>query len=204
MLDDDGISRAEIIRWIEAGRVVIGSKTIEKAATKVRSGDVITADPLPPEALDLTPDPTVPFGVLYQDEDIIVVDKPAGVVVHPGKGNWSHTLVHGLLALGTLAPANDAESEDEEEDMGAIARPGIVHRIDRYTSGVLVVARTSLAKIKLMAMFKEHRLERVYDALAVGSLPPKLDLKRCTGDTQSTEKSTRPRAVRRRLPATSR
>jgi 23S rRNA pseudouridine1911/1915/1917 synthase len=176
MLEEDEISRAEIIRWIDAGRVAIGSKTIEKAATKVRSGDVIIADPLPPEALDLTPDPTVPFSVLYQDEDIIVVDKPAGVVVHPGKGNWTHTLVHGLLSLGTLAPANEGESDDDEEDMGVTARPGIVHRIDRHTSGVLVVARTLVAKNRLMVMFKEHRLERVYDALAVGIVPETLDI----------------------------
>ena len=83
----------------------------------MRSGDVIVADPLPPEALDLTPDPTVPFSVLYQDEDIVVVDKPAGVVVHPGKGNWNHTLVHGLLALGTLAPAVAPKGDDEDEDL---------------------------------------------------------------------------------------
>jgi 23S rRNA pseudouridine1911/1915/1917 synthase len=153
-------SRAEVARWIDAGRVRLGGRTVTKAAERVREGQNLEADPLPPPPSDARPDATVPFTVLHQDESLIVVDKPAGVVVHPAKGHWDGTLVNGLLALGPLPLDGDEPA----------ARPGIVHRIDKDTSGVLVVARTPAAREALKQAFSRHDIERVYDAIAVGSV----------------------------------
>lgn len=157
------VSRAEVARWIEAGRVRIGGRVATRLSEKVRTGTTIVAHPLPPPASDAKPDPTVEFDVVYEDEALVVVDKPAGVVVHPAKGHWEGTLVHGLLARGPLAEA-------EDEEIGP-PRPGIVHRIDKDTSGLLVVARTAAAREALKAAFAAHTIERVYDAIAVGRLP---------------------------------
>lgn len=151
-------SRGEVARWIAAGRVLIDGRVVTKSAERVRSGQHLQAEPLPPPPSDARPDPTVQFRVLYQDEALIVVDKPAGLVVHPAKGHWEGTLVHGLLALGPLA---------EHDDVGP-PRPGIVHRIDKDTSGVLVVARTADAREALKRAFAAHDIERVYDAIVVG------------------------------------
>jgi 23S rRNA pseudouridine1911/1915/1917 synthase len=157
------VSRAEVARWIEAGRVSVEGRVATRASERVRPGQRIEAVPLPPPPSDATPDPSVRFTVLYEDDAIVVVDKPAGLVVHPAKGHWEGTLVHGLLARGPLA-----EAEDEAEGP---PRPGIVHRIDKDTSGVLVVARTAVVREALKKLFAAHELERVYDAIAVGTLP---------------------------------
>jgi 23S rRNA pseudouridine1911/1915/1917 synthase len=157
------VSRAEVARWIDAGRVMVDGRTITRASERVRAGQRIEATPLPPPPSDARPDPSVQFTVLYEDDAIVVVDKPAGLVVHPAKGHWEGTLVHGLLARGPLA-----EGDDQAEGP---PRPGIVHRIDKDTSGVLVVARTAIAREALKRMFSAHELERVYDAIAVGVLP---------------------------------
>lgn len=182
------VSRAELARWIDAGRVALeGEAKAPRPATKVREGAVVRAEPLPPATTDLTPDPSVPFAVLFEDEALVVVDKPAGVVVHPSKGHHEGTLVHGLLARTPLAPPDpyrappleDASASDDEgaEEAAAEARlrPGIVHRIDRGTSGVLVIAKTALARERLKARFATHDIERIYDAIAVGPLPARAD-----------------------------
>ncbi len=183
------VSRAELVRWIEAGRVQLeGEPRALRPATKVRAGAIVTAQPLPQATTDLTPDPTVPFTVLFEDESIVVVDKPAGVVVHPSKGHHEGTLVHGLLARSPLAPPDPYRAQervgDGDEDAEAPGdaaaearlRPGIVHRIDRGTSGVLVIAKTVRAREALKEQFARHTIERVYDAIAVGALPDRLDL----------------------------
>lgn len=161
-------SRAEVARWIDAGRVVVDGRVARRAAEKVRAGAHIVARPLPPPPSEAKPDASVPFTVLYEDDDLVVVDKPAGVVVHPAKGHWEGTLVHGLLARGPLA---DEEDEPSPERNAGPPRPGIVHRIDKDTSGVLVVARTAAAREALKQAFARHDIERVYDAIAVGALP---------------------------------
>jgi len=193
-----GVSRAELARWIEAGSVRIDGKVESRPAAKVRAGKTVVVEPMPPPPSDAAPDPSVVFSVLYEDEAIVVVDKPAGLVVHPSKGHPSGTLVNGLLARGPLAPAEvgyersewrgaspAAVSEPEGRRRGLsqgfggaapnmnapLPRPGIVHRIDKGTSGVLVVARTSAARERLKAAFAAHDIERVYDAIAVGTLP---------------------------------
>jgi 23S rRNA pseudouridine1911/1915/1917 synthase len=179
------VSRAELVRWIEAGRVQIeGEPRALRPAMKVHAGAIVTARPLPPPTTDLTPDSTVPFTVLYEDDAIVVVDKPAGVVVHPSKGHREGTLVHGLLARTPLAPPDpyrEGEGEDESDTASEAAaearlRPGIVHRIDLGTSGVLVIAKTARAREALKEQFARHSIERVYDALAVGALPDRVDI----------------------------
>jgi 23S rRNA pseudouridine1911/1915/1917 synthase len=165
------VSRAELARWIEAGNVRVDERPETRPSAKVRAGKALVVHPMPPPPSDAAPDPSVVFGVLYEDDAIVVVDKPGGLVVHPSKGHATGTLVNGLLARGALAPP---------EEGAALPRPGIVHRIDKGTSGVLVVARTAPARERLKACFAAHDIERVYDAIAVGTLP---DLPELTFDT---------------------
>ena len=108
-----------------------------------------------PPASDAGPDPNVVFGVLYDDEQLIVVDKPAGLVVHPARGHATGTLVNGLLAR----PGFERAAADPRDPAGSL-RPGVVHRIDKDTSGVLVVAKTELAREKLKAQLSAHQVER--------------------------------------------
>ncbi len=176
-----GVSRAEVTRWIEAGRVEVDGVPKKKPSERVRGGARLRALPLPPPASDALPDASVVVDVVYRDDDIIVVDKPAGMVVHPAKGHATGTLVNGLLALFSregIAPAETHDDGDGNQDGDgeveselAMQRPGIVHRIDRGTSGLLVVARTVAAREALKKTFAAHDLERVYDAIALGALP---------------------------------
>jgi 23S rRNA pseudouridine1911/1915/1917 synthase len=154
-------SRAELQRWIEAGRVTIDG-VVGKASAKLRAGAEVSVRPAPPATTTALPDASVVFDVLYKDDDLIVVDKPAGLVVHPARGHESGTLVNGLLGRGLLV-----ESPEEE---GEFARPGIVHRIDKGTSGILVVARTPRAREGLKTQFSSHTIEREYEAIAVGAV----------------------------------
>jgi 23S rRNA pseudouridine1911/1915/1917 synthase len=153
-------SRAEVQRWIAAGRVTREGSAL-RGADKVRAGERLEVSPLPPARTDVVPEEGVAFEVLYVDEAVVVVDKPAGLVVHPARGHATGTLVHGLLGRGLFA-AEDVEGES--------LRPGIVHRLDRGTSGVLVVARTGQAREALKEQFAKHTIERVYEALVVGKV----------------------------------
>jgi 23S rRNA pseudouridine1911/1915/1917 synthase len=161
--EGEGVSRAELQRWIEHGRVRIGGRGT-KASEKVREGDVVEVVPEEPARTAAEPDASVPFTVLYVDDSVVVVDKPAGVVVHPARGHEAGTLVNGLLALGLF---DAAALEDAPEGH---FRPGIVHRLDKGTSGVLVVARTGRAREHLKAQFQAHTIGREYLALCVGTV----------------------------------
>jgi 23S rRNA pseudouridine1911/1915/1917 synthase len=154
---ETGASRSEVQRWISAGRVVMDGKAVE-ASDIVRVGARVEAEPLPTRTTELEPDASVPLDVLYVDEVLVVVMKPAGVVVHPAPGSEHATLVHGLLARGFFA----SSAGDEH------IRPGIVHRLDKGTSGVMVVARTAEAREALKAQFVAHTIDREYVALCVG------------------------------------
>ena len=125
---------------------------------RLTAGAVVEVDPAAiPRAALPTADPTVEFGVVHDDDDVIVVDKPAGLVVHPGAGNPSGTLVNGLLArFPELAGVGDP------------MRPGIVHRLDAGSSGLLVVARTDAAAAALIGQFADHTAGRRYDAVVWG------------------------------------
>ena len=159
-----GLTRAEVTALIDSGAVVVDGRTVSVRGRRVRSGQTMAVRvpaPAPPPAV-VEADPAVAFSVVYEDADLIVVDKPAGLVVHPGAGNRTGTLVHGLLArYPDLAAMGDAGLED---------RPGIVHRLDKGTSGLLVVARTVPARRALTAQLVDHSLRRVYTTLVAGTV----------------------------------
>jgi 23S rRNA pseudouridine1911/1915/1917 synthase len=161
-----GISRSTLQRWIAEGRVQVDGRPC-RAKDRVGPGAVIEVEPGPPPPSDAAPDPSVQFGVLYDDEQLVVVDKPAGLVVHPARGHATGTLVNGLLAR----PGFERAAADPLDPAGAL-RPGVVHRIDKDTSGVLVVAKTELAREKLKAQLAAHQVERLYLALTVGVPAP--------------------------------
>lgn len=150
-----GTTRAQAARWIEQGRVAVDGRA-ERASHKLRAGARIEASPPEPAPLAAAPE-SIPLDVLYEDADVIVIDKPAGLVVHPAPGHARGTLVNALLHhCRDLA------------GLGGALRPGIVHRLDRGTSGVLVAAKNDAAHASLAAQFKDHSIERVYLALVRG------------------------------------
>jgi 23S rRNA pseudouridine1911/1915/1917 synthase len=152
-----GVSRAEVQRWIEAGRVTVDGAAGD-ASARVREGQRVEVRPMAAPATAAKPESDVRFDVLYADDDVVVVNKPPGLVVHPARGHEGGTLVNGLLARGYF----------RREELGDDERPGIVHRLDKGTSGVLVVARTADAREKLKAQFQAHSIERAYEAIVVG------------------------------------
>ncbi len=145
-------SRSRIASWIREGRVCVEGRQVCKPSAVVLEGQRIELDVPPPPPIDLIPE-DLQFQVLYVDDHLVVVDKPAGLVVHPGAGHSSGTLVNGLLARVSLSP------------IGLPLRPGIVHRIDRGTSGILTVARSEQAHLGLVKLFAAHDLDRRYRAL---------------------------------------
>ena len=155
MLD---VSRSVATAVIAAGGAVLDGETQTSGKVRLTEGQIVAVDPdavpvdEPPQ-----PDETVEFGVVHEDHTIVVVDKPAGLVVHPGAGNTTGTLVNGLLAR-----------YPEIADVGERIRPGIVHRLDAGSSGLLVVARTQRASDALIAQFVDHSATRTYVALVWG------------------------------------
>jgi 23S rRNA pseudouridine1911/1915/1917 synthase len=150
-----GVTRAQARRWIDEGRARVGGRSA-RPAERVSAGERIEAEPPEPVAAQLAPEP-IALAVLYEDEDLIVVDKPAGLVVHPAPGHPGGTLVNALLhRCGDLA------------GIGGVLRPGIVHRLDRGTSGVLVAAKGDAAHASLAAQFHDHSVERLYLAIVRG------------------------------------
>ncbi len=164
-LDEVG-SRAEAQRLIEAGRVLVDGRPVPKRHL-LAEGESVEVRPAPARPADIEPE-EMPLTVRYEDEHLLVVDKPAGVVVHPSAGHRGGTLVHGLVARD-IAGGGDP------------ARPGIVHRLDRDTSGLLVVARSERAHRRLQRALRDRRLSRVYLALVHGAAPPALTIDRPVG-----------------------
>jgi 23S rRNA pseudouridine1911/1915/1917 synthase len=154
------VSRSELQRWIAAGRVQVSGR-VGEADTRLKEGELVVVEPLPPATTAALPQADVAFEVMFADEHVVVVNKPPGLVVHPAKGHEDGTLVNGLLALGLFR-------EDVTLAEGPHVRPGIVHRLDRGTSGVLVVARTAQAREALKAQIQAHVTERAYEAIVVG------------------------------------
>ncbi len=152
-----GLPRSQIQRLIEAARVLVEGRLLKSSAV-VRSGQriSITVPPLLPSVL--TPEP-IPLDILYEDKDLLVLNKPAGLVVHPSPGHATGTLVHALLHHCPDLPG-----------IGAERRPGIVHRLDKETSGVMVVAKTDTAMASLAGQFKTRRVEKTYLALVQGEI----------------------------------
>jgi 23S rRNA pseudouridine1911/1915/1917 synthase len=161
----EGVTRSALQRWIAAGHVQV-SGAAASADTKVIEGQAIAVRPLAGEKTEVVPDADVPFEILHVDDDLVVVSKPAGLVVHPARGHYEKTLVHGLLGRG-LFRAEDIAAMAEGEGAEHV-RPGIVHRIDMETSGILVVARNAFTREALKALFQAHDIERAYEAFVVG------------------------------------
>jgi 23S rRNA pseudouridine1911/1915/1917 synthase len=160
-----GLPRAEVSALVDAGGVRLRGRVVEVRSRRVAEGDVVEIDvPERPVEVDLVGDASVDVPVVYADDDVVVVDKPAGLVVHPGAGHVAGTMVQGLLArfpeLALLPAAGAGESD----------RPGIVHRLDAGTSGLLVVARTAAAYHGLVAQLASREVERRYRALVVGTV----------------------------------
>lgn len=156
------VSRTVVRQWIDDGRVRIDG-VVAKASSRPRAGAQLDVDPAPAPPSAAEPDASISVSVLYQDDHLLVVDKPAGLVVHPARGHITGTLVNALLALDCFDP-----SVVDEADPDATKRPGIVHRLDKDTSGVLVVARTGRAREGLKDLFARHDIDREYQAVVVG------------------------------------
>ncbi|MBK7777534.1 MAG: RluA family pseudouridine synthase [Sandaracinaceae bacterium] len=154
--EEIGHSRAVLQRWIAEGRVTVDGKVIDRKAVATPLG-VVVIEPAPPPPMVALPE-DLPLHVLFEDEHLIVVNKAAGMVVHPAPGHSHGTLVNALLHHAALDPAL-REGQ---------ARPGIVHRLDKDTSGVLVAAKTPAAHEGLVKLFQAHTIERRYIAIAVG------------------------------------
>lgn len=155
-------SRSAVRQWFDHGRVLVDGR-VAKPAGRVPAGSTIVVDPEPPPVSDASPDPSIALHVIYEDADLIIIDKPARIVVHPSRGHESGTLVNALLAHASID--DDASDADDPDGM---LRPGIVHRLDKDTSGVMVVARTARAREGLKALFAKHDIEREYRAIVVG------------------------------------
>jgi 23S rRNA pseudouridine1911/1915/1917 synthase len=157
-------SRALVQRWILAGAVRVNGEA-RKPSDAVRSGDTVeVVRPEEPRSA-ATPEAGIAFDIVHVDDALVVVNKPAGLVVHPAPSCPSGTLVNGLLARGYF----DADLIDTRDAAGFL-RPGVVHRIDKGTSGLLVVARTPFAREALKEQLMAHTVLREYDALAEGDV----------------------------------
>ena len=154
-----GLTRSQLQRLIGDGLALVNGSG-SKASSKVRRGDRITLTVPPPKPTEIVPQ-WMPLTVVYQDEHIAVIDKPAGLAVHPGPGHSGHTLVNALLAI---CP--------DIQGVGGEIRPGIVHRLDKDTSGLMVVAKTHQAHLDVSGQIKVRQVDKGYIALAVGKVEP--------------------------------
>ncbi|NGZ02453.1 MAG: RluA family pseudouridine synthase [Nitrospira sp. WS238] len=153
------MSRSGIQRLIELGRIRLNDQVV-KPSQKIKPGDRITMDVPKPEPLSIKGE-AIPLEVLFEDDSLLVLNKPPGIVVHPAPGNWTGTLVNALLhhfqtSGGTIST------------IGGKERPGLVHRLDKETSGIMVVTKTDSAHRALAAQFKLHTIVRVYEAIVWG------------------------------------
>jgi 23S rRNA pseudouridine1911/1915/1917 synthase len=155
------LSRTRLKALVLAGRVAIGGRTIRDPGHRVNAADTVRIEVPAPEPAAPRPE-AIPLAVVHEDDDIIVIDKPAGLVVHPAAGNWTGTLVNALIA----------HCGDSLSGIGGVKRPGIVHRLDKDTSGLMVVAKNDRAHARLSKQFADKgrggALERGYLALAWG------------------------------------
>ena len=154
-------SRSRLQALLAAGRVQRLGRTIDDASYRVKPGDIFYIS-IPPVADAIPEAEDIPLSVVYEDRELIVIDKPAGLVVHPAAGNWRGTLVHALLA----------HCGDSLSGIGGVRRPGIVHRLDKQTSGLLVAAKTDRAHASLAAQFAAHTVMRSYLAFVWGAPHP--------------------------------
>lgn len=153
---DETISRTSAQRLIEENHILVNGKT-QKVSYKVQEGDKININKPEPREIELKAQ-EIPIEIIYEDKDIIVVNKPKGLVVHPANGNPDGTLVNAIMAI----------CKESLSGIGGEIRPGIVHRLDKDTSGLLIVAKNDTAHINLSEQIKNHQVEKTYIALCRG------------------------------------
>ncbi len=153
----DGLTRSVAVRWLEEGRVTLNGRPLKKNA-RLQPGDQLLIAPPQPQPADLIPQ-DIPLEIAYEDGDVIVVNKPVGMVVHPAPGHPDGTLVNALLY----------HCKNSLSGINGELRPGIVHRIDRDTSGLIIAAKNDRAHLSLAAQLQDHSLFRLYHAVAVGA-----------------------------------
>ena len=154
----DGVSRTQVQKLVAGGLVLVNGRP-GKAGTRLEKGDRLSVTLPPPAPVELEAE-KIPVKILYEDADVLVIDKPAGLTVHPAPGHPSHTLVNAILDHLSEMPDNDEQ------------RPGIVHRLDKDTSGVMLVAKNPAAHASLTDQFKNRTVTKVYRVLVKGHLTP--------------------------------
>lgn len=159
----ESASRAQAKRWIESGWVLVEGKAV-RPSRLLRSGEIVEVELPPPEPAEPRPE-AIPLEIEYEDDDLLVLVKPPAMVVHPAPGHRSGTLVNALL-----------HHCSHLSGIGGVARPGIVHRLDQGTSGLLVVAKNDLAHRSLAGQFESRTIEKRYLALVYGEAPDRLNL----------------------------
>lgn len=157
---DPTLSRSALQRLILDGRITINGQSV-RPSQKIRPGDRIELDVPRAEPLELEPE-AIPFDILYEDDVLLVLNKPVGLVVHPAPGHWTGTLVNALL--------HHFHHSGGLSSIGGKERPGLVHRLDKETSGIMVIAKTDQAHRSLAHQFKYHTISRTYEALTWGLL----------------------------------
>lgn len=159
-----GLSRARVQQLLKGGHVLRDGEVITNAKHKAKHGEEYEVTIPAPVAADPQPE-DIPLSIIYEDDDLLVIDKPAGLVVHPAAGHWEHTLVNALIF----------HCGDSLSGIGGVARPGIVHRLDKDTSGLMVVAKNNFTHQGLSAQFADRSLSRVYHAVVWGVPNPIAD-----------------------------
>ena len=154
----EGVSRSKIQSHLENGLILVNGKQ-EKSSYKIAENDIITIEDFPSEVSDLNAE-NIPLDIVYEDDDVMVINKPKGLVVHPGAGNEEHTLANALKF-----------HSDNLSTLNGEFRPGIVHRIDKDTAGLLIVAKNDTAHAFLSNQLSDHTLGRKYYALVLGIIP---------------------------------
>lgn len=153
-----GVTRSRAAALVSEGLVSVNGKTVSKSC-KVKKGDTVLITVSDPKEYDIVPE-NIPLDIVYEDEDLLVVNKPKGMVVHPAAGNYSGTLVNALMF----------HCGNSLSGINGVMRPGIVHRIDKNTSGLLMVAKNDLAHTGLAAQIKAHSFMREYEAVVYGNI----------------------------------
>lgn len=172
----ESLTRTRVKALIGSGAVSRNGTVFTDASWKIREGETFSLK-IPPIETAVPQGEAIALDVYFEDDSLIVLNKPAGMVVHPAAGNWSGTLVNALIA----------HCGDSLSGIGGVARPGIVHRLDKDTSGLIVVAKNDAAHLKLTTAFAAHDIERAYHAIAIGAPRPSIGtidaaLARAVGD----------------------
>ena len=154
----EGLTRSAAQKLLEAGLVTCNGRVLKKN-DKLQAGDMLEAELPEVRETEILPE-DIPLDIVYEDSDVIVLNKPKGLVVHPAAGHWSGTLVNGLMY----------HCRDSLSGINGELRPGIVHRIDKDTSGLLIVAKNDFAHQSLAAQLKDHTLARTYECIVVGGI----------------------------------